>query len=269
VTYNVGCVPYLNAKPLVKPLEWWGAASPVKVTYAVPSELPFLLSEGHAQAIMVSSIHALTSPGSRVAGGLSISTRGEVLSVRLFSKVPFDRIETLALDMSSMTSNALARILLAEQYGARPSSEPMLPGLEPMLRGHDACVLIGDNGMAADPCGAQVLDLGLAWETLTGLPFTWALWVGDEGLTQELSGHLARALEASRADWEQVIRDSIDETGFTESQCRHYLGDIMEYALTDAHLQGLAEFGRLATRHGIIEAFELPLVVQPAYASST
>lgn len=264
--YRVGSVPYLNAKPLVKPLEWRGGESPVEVVYAVPSKLPALLSQGSVQAIMVSSIHALTEPGSRVAAGLSISSQDEVLSVRLFSKVPLDRIETLALDASSMTSSALARIVLAERFGVRPAFSALSPGLDSMLERHDACVMIGDNGMGAEPNLLEVLDLGSAWRAMTGLPFVWALWVGDEGLTPELAGHLGEALRESRSDWSRVIDAADRETGFTPEQCRHYLLDIMDYDLEDGHLEGLREFGRLAVRQGIIGESQMPQIVQPMHA---
>ena len=142
------------------------------------SLLPSMLDSGQADAIMVSSIHALVNPGSRVAACLSIGSQDEVLSVRLFSKVPIRQIKSLATDLSSMTSNALARIVLAEQYGVHPVSAPQPPSLDAMLRDHDACLMIGDNGMAAEANGLALLDLGREWRELTGLPFVWALWVG-------------------------------------------------------------------------------------------
>src|SRR5471032_1724555 len=104
--YTVGSVPYLNAKPLVRAFEVWGEESPVNVIYEVPSKLPALLAAGEVQAIMVSSIEAFRHPGSRIAEGVCIGSQREVMSVRLFSKVPPRMIETLALDQSSMTSNA-------------------------------------------------------------------------------------------------------------------------------------------------------------------
>jgi len=131
--YTVGSVPYLNAKPLVRMFEEMGEDSPVNVIYDVPSKLPQLLANGTVQAIMVSSIEALRNPGKRIAQGICIGTQKEVLSVRIFSKVPPKKIESLALDQSSMTSNALARIILKERYGAAPEVYPLAPSLSEML----------------------------------------------------------------------------------------------------------------------------------------
>src|SRR3954462_12551367 len=111
MTYRVGCVPYLNAKPLVRLFEDMRGRLPVEVVYDVPSRLPDMLADGEVQGIMVSCIEALRVPGKRAVDGVSISTQKEVLSVRLFSKVPPRMVRTVAFDESSMTSNALARVI--------------------------------------------------------------------------------------------------------------------------------------------------------------
>ncbi len=257
MTYTVGCVPYLNAKPLVRQFYEEGPASPVQVVFDVPSLLPGRLRANHVQAIMVSSIEALRTP-TRVADGVSISTRADVVSVRLFSRVPIESIESLALDASSMTSNALAQIILAERYGVRPSLESALPSAQLMLERADACILIGDNGMRASSEGLHVLDLGREWVALTGLPFVWAMWVGGAGLDRTLAEHLRGAARYGMERLDEVVPWAAAETGFTEAQCRHYLAEIMDYGLADDHKAGLAEFGRKLVAHGLLPAAHTP-----------
>jgi len=253
VKYRVASVPYLNAKPLVKPIEWLGAESPVQVGYRVPSQLPALLESGEAEAIMVSSIYALSNPGLVVAAGLSISTRTKVESVRLFSRVPFRDITTVAWDASSMTSNALTRILLQELYGIWPEGERQPPVQREMLKDYDACVMIGDKGMAGSSDGLYVMDLGEAWHDVTGLPFVWAMWVGRDDLSPELVAHLQWSHREAMANLDRVIEEASDETGFAPDQCRHYFAEIMDYGLSDKHLAGLTLFGEKASQLGIID----------------
>jgi chorismate dehydratase len=261
--YSVGSVPYLNAKPLVKPLVWAGEDSGVAVEFAVPSRLPAMLDSGQVQAIMVSSIAALQDPLSTVAAGLSISTQRTVLSVRLFSKVPFAHIRTLAEDQSSMTSNALARLVLTESYGVRPIAFPLPPDGAAMLDRCDACVMIGDNGMRFEGVGLHILDLGEAWYQLTELPFVWAVWKGRDALTPELTSHLQNSLREAREQMDRVIREAAAETGFIMEQCRHYLLDIMDYRLDEQHLLGLSKFGELLVKHGLLNQVHMPHVVGP------
>ncbi len=196
--FTVGCVPYVNAIPLVWWFEHLGDDSPVKVLYDVPSKLPALLESGQADAILVSSIDALRTPGRKVADGVCIGSEGPVQSVRLFSRVPYGHIEKLALDASSMTSNRLAQILLAENFNARPETLAMPPDVRTMLDVCEACVLIGDIGMTAEYPGARILDLGQAWTDATHHPFVWALWTGRQDLDPELVSLLTLAYRKSK-----------------------------------------------------------------------
>lgn len=286
--FTVGSVPYVNAIPLVLDFERWGEASPVRVVYDVPSRLPVKLDSGEVDAILVSSFDALTVPCRRVAAGVCIGSRGAVKSVRLFSKVPFDQIQTLALDQSSMTSNALAQIVLAEAFGVRPETTRHAPSLETMLAETDACVIIGDAGMEASGEGLHVLDLGSAWHELTGKPFVWAAWVGGERLTPELATVLRAAAnpaplgelgppesdfasqaEAWVAEWsptssvEQSAYESAREArlqqwivaaqqkvGWPEPVIRDYFESVMEYAMDEDMLDGLREYARRLDANG-------------------
>lgn len=203
--YRVGSVPYVNAVPLIHAFQEHDDLTPVQVVFEVPSQLPALLDAQAVDAILVSSAYALTHPGLRAAREVGIASTGPVESVKVFSKVPWGQIQILATDLSSMTSNALAQIILAEDYGIRPRTVPMAPDLSTMLNHADAAVLIGDIGMMTEPPeGVEQMDLGQAWFGLTGLPFVWALWVGREGLTPELAGTLEASLMSSSLGWEST-----------------------------------------------------------------
>lgn len=261
---TVGSVPYVNARPLVDHFDQLGEDSPVQVLYAVPSALPEMLETGEADAILVSSIDALTVPGRRYVEGVCIGSRGPAESVRLFSKKPFEQIESVALDQSSMTSNALAQVVLAELYGLKPRLERRPPALNPMLKDHDAALLIGDLGMRADGVGLHVLDLGSAWTRLTGLPFVWALWTGSDNLTPALAGHLQEACARSLGAMDDVIGRAIRSYGWEERMCRRYLSETMNYRLEAKDLDGLRLFGELCLRHGIVPAARVPRSQGPA-----
>lgn len=273
--YTVGCVSYVNAIPLVMRIEDAGEASQVRVIYDVPSRLPALLESGEAQAILVSSVDALRIPGRRIAAGVCIGSDGPVKSVRLFSKVPPERIRTLALDASSMTSNRLAQIVLAERYGAKPETETHAPDLEQMLKVADACVLIGDIGMVSDGTGLHVLDLGEEWRLLTGKPFVWAGWIGTETLTPELT-HLLQAAaatayvgrtahpeggETERVRERLIARAQAHAPKWTHAMIRDYYLNVMVYEMDDHVLSGLEEFRARLLANGFDDCHAFPSVV--------
>lgn len=267
--YVAGSVPYVNARPLVSYFEHLGDSSPVKLLYTVPSQLPALLDSGTCHVAMASSFEALRTPGRKIADAGCVGTIGEVQSVRLFSKVPFGSIRTLALDASSLTSVHLGQILLSERYGVSPETIDMQPDLRTMLETNDACLIIGDKGMLADGSGLQVMDLGLEWRELTGLPFVWAAWIGSEGLTEELSSHLARAQEWGEKHMDEVVGKTQVQVRWPGDSCRDYLTRIMSYRLTDEHLAGLQAFHRYLLKHRFVQQEAFPEIVSSHVLSGT
>ncbi len=292
--YTVGSVPYVNAIPLTSlfvptdPLQSPRNADsrpeiPVEVIFDVPSRLPALLDSGRADAVLVSSIDALRVPGRRMATGVCIGSEGPVKSVRLFSKKPFDRIQTLALDAASMTSNRLARILLAELHRVHPAVVIHEPDLGAMLAQADACVLIGDIGMTSDGAGLFGMDMGEAWTCLTGKPFVWAAWIGNERLTPELSGYLQAPLEyygarevsrvASSSTRNEVghrrqeaVELGITHSGWTREMVRDYYDNVMVYAMDQRMLNGLREFQTRLLKNGFDDCGHFPALVAPTFS---
>lgn len=265
----VGCVPYVNAIPLV--IAFDEERAPVRVVYDVPSKLPALLEAGEAEAILVSSVDALRVPRRRMVGGVCIGTRGAVKSVRVFSKVAPEQIRTLALDASSMTSNRLAQIVLRETYGVRPEVTTQPPALDPMLEEADACVLIGDIGMVAQGEGLTVLDLGEEWFRLTGLPFVWAAWIGTDRLSAELAEHLRAAMHATsdeNSDSQEretlrhrAVARATGHPNWTDAMIWDYFENVMSYRMDDAMLAGLREYQRRLIASGFDDCVHFPRVV--------
>ncbi len=246
---QIGSVPYLNEKPLTR---WFshtdeGRASGIEVVYAVPSQLARMLESGKIAAALVSSFEYFRTPGYVIAPNVSISGQGDIESVRAFAKVPWRKIESLALDTSSLTSVALLKILLAEQLDSYPAFLHAAPDLDSMLAMADACLLIGDKGMLAEGDGLNVLDLGRAWRHLTGLPFVYAVWLGKpENITPHLIHALATAKAWGLTQIEAIATEEAVRIGTSVRQCRHYLTDVMDYNLDEEHQEALATFGAKA-----------------------
>jgi chorismate dehydratase len=259
--YRVASVPFVNARPLVLALERFGWA---EVSYTVPAKLPALLDAGLADVILVSSFDALRTAGRSAAGSCAIASLAAAESVRLFSKVPFGSIKTLALDQSSLTTNHVAMLMLAERYGVKPDVETAPPSLHDMLRDHDACILIGDIGMEADGTGLHVMDLGQEWLDWTGKPFVWALWVGTSALEPSLVDMLDRSIRWGLENMDEVVQDAMNRAGWSREMADHYLREVMSYDFSPAHREGLELFRQGLVRQGFIADQPLPRIVEPA-----
>lgn len=251
---RVGAVSYLNAKPLYYRLDEF--APGVSLEMDVPSRLADRLAAGTLDLALIPSVEYLrgVALGYEILPGFAIAARGAVRSVKLFCRVPFDRIGRLALDAGSRTSQALARVWLDAAHGVRPGRVEALPLGVPIEESTaDAVLLIGDRAMTVAHDGFHtVVDLAEAWRGLTGLPFVFALWVVRPGV--DLGG-LPEALEACRAAGLAHARDLAAENGprlgLDVETCYDYLTNVLSYDLGSAELEGLRRFARMAARLGL------------------
>src|SRR5437773_9243853 len=138
---RIGAVNYLNTKPLICDLEL--LAPEAELMLEVPSRLADLLAEGALDVALIPVIEYFRAGSYTVVPNIAIASRGPVLSVTLFSRVPWTQIRRVALDEGSRTSAALAQILLRKRYGASPTVVP-LPLHQAAEEIHaDAVLLIG------------------------------------------------------------------------------------------------------------------------------
>ena len=86
---RVGAVSFLNAKPLYYRL--CDFAPDIRLTMEVPSRLAEQLAAGDLEIALIPSIEYLRGVGLgyEILPGFSITAKGPVRSVKLFSRVPF------------------------------------------------------------------------------------------------------------------------------------------------------------------------------------
>src|SRR5439155_26204047 len=93
---RIGAVAYLNSKPLIEDLA--ELANDAELILDVPSRLADDLLAGELDVALIPSIEILRDADYEIVSDACVATRGPVLSVKLFSRVPFARIRTLALE---------------------------------------------------------------------------------------------------------------------------------------------------------------------------
>ncbi len=243
-------VSYLNTTPLVWGLLHDPALQAVfDLKFAIPSRCADELASREADLGIVPVIETARQKLDYFPG-FGISSVGAVRSILLISKVPFREIKTLATDAGSRTSVMLARILLAERFGAEPRvfSEP--PELATMLATADAALLIGDAALHVDPATLpfETLDLGAEWTSLTGLPMVFAVWAGRKDSVREPYGE---ALAASCRYGLKRIREIVPQEAaarkLDERLVHRYLTEHIDFEFGPRHAQGMAEYLKRAT----------------------
>ena len=251
---RVGAVSYLNAKPLCYRLEDY--AQGVTLSMDVPSRLADRLAAGELDVALIPSVEYLrgASKGYEIVPGFAIAARGAVRSVKLFSRVPFERIDRLALDVGSRTSSALVQVWLDALHGVRPRRIESLPMGVPALESTaDAVLLIGDRAMKVpDASFHATVDLAEAWQALTGLPFVFAVWVVRPGVE---IGDLPDALERARAEGlahaAELAAEHGPALGLEVATCYDYLTKVLSYHLGEPEVAGLRRFAAMAAALGL------------------
>src|SRR5262249_8370476 len=224
---RVGAVEYLNTKPLICDLE--KLTPDLRLSLEVPSRLADLLAEGQLDVALIPVIEYFRAGSYSIVANIAIASRGPVLSVTLFSRVPWTEIRRVALDEGSRTSAALCQILLRKRYGVHPEFVQLPLDQDAESSDADAVLLIGDRAMRAClPGFAHAFDLGQEWHDWVGLPFVYAFWAVREGV--EL-GPVERALqEAKQRGLDRIGPIAYDEAPRLELDagfCRRYLQSII------------------------------------------
>jgi len=249
--FRVGAVAYLNARPLAFCIQQ--LAPQAQITVDLPSRLAEGLKAGLLDVALVPSIEYARNPGYSIVSDACVACDGPVRSVKLYSRVPVERIRTLALDEGSRTSAVLTQILLREQYGLEPEMVPLPIGTSLEDTTVDAATLIGDRGMLPHEGPFDIeWDLGEQWCRWIGLPFVFAMWIARPGA--ELQGAdrlLAAARDEGVRRFEEIARLAAGEIGIMEAECLAYLRDHLQFELGDRQRQGLKRFYGLAAKHGL------------------
>jgi chorismate dehydratase len=257
---RISAISYLNTAPLMWDFEHGKAGSEFEISYTLPSACARALEAGTADIGIIPAAAYAQVPGLMVLPGVAIASRRPVRSILLVSRVPVEKIRTVALDTSSLTSVALTKILFEKWLGGGKTFASMAPNIEEMLSQHDAGLLIGDPALQIDRSRYFTLDLAEEWIRHTGKPFVFAFWAVRQDALRETapSQDLAAVFQQSRdhglepANLDQITREWAPRLALKESDVRTYLTENIYYHLDATCLEGLQLFYRYASEIGAL-----------------
>lgn len=269
---RIGRIPYANLFPIFYALERVGDCSAYEFVEGVPSRLNRMLRDGMVDVSPSSSIEYLRYPSFyRIVEGHSISSRGPVGSIFLFSERPIEELggADIAVTSQSETSVALLSIILKKFYGLRCT---LTVTDDPENSGKEAFLLIGDDALkygagvrkrasteeknfetAGLPvfraCGLMMYDLGDIWYNRTGLPFVFALWImrpearRNKKLFDKFLADLEHAKEYALQHLLEIAKHAPARSFMSEEDILDYWNKL-DYELTEDHKKGLDLFGK-------------------------
>lgn len=265
---RIGCVSYLNSRPLIDGID---ADDQPGVRFDVPARLLSDLETGEVDIALcpVIDYHRSQVPLKIIPVG-GIGCEGATLTVRLFSRSPIEQTSCVYVDSDSHTSVVLLRVVLAERFGVQPKlvtyhareqvADHRLTDLPHTM------LLIGDKVVTDSPRAIEYpyqLDLGEAWNQMTGLPFVFAVWMARrETDLGDLPQRLAAQRLYNRRHIAAIARDAAPRHGWPRELAQQYLGEILRYDIGRRELEAMTLFAELAATHGLIGE-KRPLQVHP------
>lgn len=257
---RISAISYLNTAPLMWDFEHGEAGRQFEIAYTLPSSCARNLAEGTADIGIIPAAAYTQIPGLHVLPDVAIASRRAVRSILLVSKTPLEKVRTVALDTSSMTSVALTKVLFEKWLGGGRTFTPMAPNVDEMLAQCDAGLVIGDPALQIDRSRYHTLDLAEEWIRYTGKPFVFAFWaVRGEALREaDPALDLAAAFRDSRdhglqtENLDTITHEWAPRLGLSESDVRSYLTENIHYEFDADCLQGLQLFYRYAAELGVL-----------------
>lgn len=247
---RIGCVQYLNAKPLIH-------RYPGPVQFDHPSRLAEGIARGDLDVALVPIFEGLGARNYLLVDDVAIASNGPVHSVYLAYSGELRDIRGVALDPASLTSVHLLQVLLAEFHQIRPVCVDMRePGLVV-----DARLLIGNQAIdyrENAPAGTHFLDLGEEWTRQTGLPFVYAAWLMRRGVPDVRS--VASDFRQLKEEGVQSIAEIVGlEPSERAAFAHRYLTQHIRFDLREREKEGILRFRSLLEKHGFLKGELAPL----------
>jgi chorismate dehydratase len=237
---RLGRISYANMAPV-----FYRVDAAFDEVQAVPTTLNRMLVDGEIDVAPISSIHyARNADTLRLMPRLCVSSEGAVESIQLVTRVPLERLRSIAVTPESATTVVLAKVLF-------PDAEHV-----PLEEEAEAKLLIGDAALKSsfeDP--TPHYDLGRLWLEKTGLPMVFALWACREPVADgmvELEDALVASVRRARAEPEQLAYEAAETYSYPAGFLARYF-EKLRYKFGPRERAGLYTFLELAHDVGELE----------------
>lgn len=236
---KIGAVSYLNTKPLLYGMQTDSFKNEHELLLDFPSHIAGMLLNGAIDVglVPVAMLHQL--PKYFIVCDYCIAADLDVASVCLFSEVPVQEIKTIYLDYQSQTSVALLKILMKELWGITSILiDAKDESYRTKINGTTAALVIGDRAFEQRRLSTYVYDLAGEWQTMTGLPFVFAVWVS----LKPMPADWIEKFNTANAMGLQKLEEIAEQQKFPAFDLKKYYQHHIGYTLTNDRKKGMNRF---------------------------
>jgi chorismate dehydratase len=240
MSYKVSIVNYLNSAIFVEGLKIAeGFEIDIFLDFPADSAKKLLQNEVDIALAPVAIIPLL--PFSKIISDFCIGSNGEVGTVKIFSEVPIQEVQTIYLDYQSRTSVQLAKILCQYKWNIQPELLPAFPGFQKDIVGNKAGLIIGDRAVRVLGKYKYEYDLGKEWTDWQGLPFVYATWIANKEIDEDWLLTFNRHLAEGWKKRPEIIK-RYQHLNTPLFSVETYLNQNIDYILDDSKRKGLETY---------------------------
>ena len=238
-------VGYYNTLPFLLGLE---ENDSFNLILDIPSKCMNYYSNGEADIALVPVATLLNRSDYNIITDYCIGCDGAVRTVCLYTNSQLDQVTKIYLDKDSRTSQLLVKVLSEHSWNIYPEFEEcnakeFLPS---SLKANEAVLMIGDKVFAREESFTYTYDLGLEWQKLTGLPFTFAVWIARENVDLSVIEELNKSVGIGVNDIKAVLKKN--QALATKIELSEYFKSYIDFHFDDNKKEALNLFSEYNTK---------------------
>lgn len=243
---NIAMVGYHNTLPFLYGLE--KARDQYHLILDVPSKCMDYFVSNDADVALVPVASLLDSNEYQVITDFCIGCVGAVGTVCLYAHQSIEKLDVIWLDSDSRTSQLLTKVLCEHHWGINVKFEEVDARLinADDLPKNTGLLMIGDKAFGAENDYAYNYDLGSEWQSMTSLPFAFAVWIAKPMVSEEVISKLNNTLALGVDNIELVLESN--QNLAAQLDLRAYFEEYIDYAYDEDKKRAFEVYTELGSK---------------------
>ncbi|HRS53514.1 MAG TPA: menaquinone biosynthesis protein [Bacteroidales bacterium] len=187
-------VSYANAIPFVFGIRHSGFLENYFLEIATPAECAKKFFSNQVDIALLPIGAFLPQNNYKIISDLCIGADGKVGSVALLGYKKISEAKTILLDLDSKTSVLLVKILAKYFWKINPVWVENV-NVQSLINKNEHLLAIGDKVFELRKYYPLVIDLADEWKNFSGFSFTFAVWVANKNIPEEIINNFNKSLQ--------------------------------------------------------------------------
>ncbi len=238
--HKISIVNYTNTLPFKYGIIESGLSGKVDLQFDIPSVCAQKLIENKVDIGLIPVAVLPLLKEHYIISKYCLGSNERVDTVKLYSQVPLEKIETVYLDYQSRTSVTLVQILAKFFWKINLVFTQANEGFEKLINGNTGAVVIGDRCFDINGNFEYEYDLAGEWKKYTNMPFVFAAWVSNKKIDEIFISEFEKALAFGISHIKEAVAKNIPEE--KQALINSYLTERISYDFNDEKKKSMQHF---------------------------